>query len=278
MRKYCVLVCLLLLSISVFTQDFVKIDTLVNEFYYDYNFQQDSTDTGSEKYQEMILQVGKHSSKFVSVNVLYTDSLLYTVRDLGAAGFSKIWPKISGLRVHRFCEYTLFKNYPNKGNIHFKGDLGAAVTVVVDEPIDFSWQLEQTSDSIILGYNCQKATCYFGGRNYEAWYTLEIPISDGPYKFSGLPGLIVRIADVEKEHIFQLYKLKNCKPNIAIINVIEDDYKKTTPQGFAKAMKVYLADMYRKYGGNPNIKYLKADGESKTLRNIRAKNNYIEIY
>ncbi|MCZ4693657.1 GLPGLI family protein [Ancylomarina euxinus] len=278
MKKYAVLVWLILLSSTVFTQKYIKIDSVLTEFYYDYNFQQDSTDSNSEKYQEMVLQVGMHSSKFTSVNILYTDSLLYTVRDLGAAGFSKIWTKISGLRVHRFCEYTLFKNYPNKGNIHFKGGLGPKVNVMVDESINFNWKLQTNSDTIIAKYPCQKATCNFGGRKYVAWYTMVIPISDGPYKFKGLPGLIVRIADTKKEHVFQLYKVKNSNAGTSIINVVEDQYQNSTPQGFAKAMKVYIADMYRKYGGNTDISYSNPDGESKTLRNIRAKNNYIERY
>ncbi|SFE68973.1 GLPGLI family protein [Thermoflexibacter ruber] len=62
-----------------------------------------------------------------------------------------------------------------------------------------SWKL--SSDTMtIKGYRCNKATLAFRGRNYTAWYTTEIPFSDGPYKFSGLPGLIVSIAD-DKDHI-----------------------------------------------------------------------------
>lgn len=33
----------------------------------------------------------------------------------------------------------------------------------------------------------QKATCDFAGRKWIAWFTTEIPIQDGPYKFYGLP-------------------------------------------------------------------------------------------
>jgi GLPGLI family protein len=31
-----------------------------------------------------------------------------------------------------------------------------------------------------------KATTEFAGRTYVAWYTTEISIADGPYKFYGL--------------------------------------------------------------------------------------------
>ena len=44
-------------------------------------------------------------------------------------------------------------------------------------------------------YNTQKATTEFGGRKWNAWFTTDLPFQDGPYKFNGLPGLIVKIED-----------------------------------------------------------------------------------
>jgi GLPGLI family protein len=44
-------------------------------------------------------------------------------------------------------------------------------------------------------YKVQKATTSFGGRDWTAWFTTDIPIQDGPYVFYGLPGLIVKIED-----------------------------------------------------------------------------------
>jgi GLPGLI family protein len=42
---------------------------------------------------------------------------------------------------------------------------------------------------------CKKAELNFRGRFYTAFYTEEIPISLGPWKFHGLPGLIVQVED-----------------------------------------------------------------------------------
>lgn len=47
----------------------------------------------------------------------------------------------------------------------------------------------------ILDYKCIKATTRFRGRDYTAWVTKELPINDGPWKFYGLPGLILQIED-----------------------------------------------------------------------------------
>ena len=59
---------------------------------------------------------------------------------------------------------------------------------------DLKWKLYK-GKKIILNYSCQEAKINFYGRNYTAWYTPELPVNDGPYKFSGLPGLIMEIYD-----------------------------------------------------------------------------------
>ncbi|MBS1927928.1 MAG: GLPGLI family protein [Chitinophagaceae bacterium] len=60
---------------------------------------------------------------------------------------------------------------------------------------------------------CQKAVTTFRGRDYTAFYALNIPIQDGPLKFCGLPGLIVKISD--SKEIFN-YEMSNFEkiPNV----------------------------------------------------------------
>lgn len=67
--------------------------------------------------------------------------------------------------------------------------------------------------------NCKKAQTTFRGRTYIAWYTLEIPVSIGPWKFNGLPGLILSIEDSEKVYKWEIKKInypyKEKKLNLA---------------------------------------------------------------
>ena|SRR5690554_306714 len=59
----------------------------------------------------------------------------------------------------------------------------------------------------ISDYNCIKATTIFRGRKYTAWFTPEIPVNVGPWKFSGLPGLILQIYDEEMNFSWTVTKI-----------------------------------------------------------------------
>ncbi|PKV52826.1 GLPGLI family protein [Aquimarina sp. MAR_2010_214] len=80
---------------------------------------------------------------------------------------------------------------------------------IIEEPIPkIDWKLTSEKKEI-LNYPCQKAIGEFRGRTYHAWFTDKIPVSTGPYKFNGLPGLILEIQDTEKEISFTAFSVKN---------------------------------------------------------------------
>jgi len=81
----------------------------------------------------------------------------------------------------------------------------------LEQPLTQDWQLNAIQDTI-AGMRCYQATTCYGGRNYVAWYNPDIPISDGPYVFAGLPGLIVKISDDQNWYSFTL-KQVNLKPH-----------------------------------------------------------------
>lgn len=67
--------------------------------------------------------------------------------------------------------------------------------IVKDILPEWNWKLVEGTKTI-GDYKCSKATIEFRGRNYEAYYTSEIPLAYGPYKFRGLPGVILQISSV----------------------------------------------------------------------------------
>lgn len=60
-------------------------------------------------------------------------------------------------------------------------------------------------------YTCVKATAKFRGRTYEAWFASDIPIFNGPWKFGGLPGLILSLTDSKNEYHFECIGIENLK-------------------------------------------------------------------
>lgn len=55
----------------------------------------------------------------------------------------------------------------------------------------------------VASFECQKAECDFRGRRWEAWFTTEIPVSEGPWKLKGLPGLILMARDTTGQYSFE---------------------------------------------------------------------------
>lgn len=63
------------------------------------------------------------------------------------------------------------------------------------------WSISQDTTTI-HGYLCRRASGSFAGRDYELWFTEEIPIPLGPWKLIGLPGLVLRAKDSEGHYQF----------------------------------------------------------------------------
>lgn len=93
------------------------------------------------------------------------------------------------------------------------------------------WQITNETDTI-LNYLCKKATVTYAGREYIAWFTLDIPLSDGPWKFHGLPGLIVKVEDSEGLFRFIAIGLEQYKDNEIYIVADKVDYDKSTLKNF----------------------------------------------
>lgn len=85
----------------------------------------------------------------------------------------------------------IFKNYTTK-EIYSTEKVITKSFTVKDSMNLFNWEL-QIDTKQILGYDCQKATMNYRGRDYTAYFTPDIEIYAGPWKFSGLPGVILEI-------------------------------------------------------------------------------------
>ncbi|MBA5791900.1 GLPGLI family protein [Flavobacterium sp. xlx-214] len=85
--------------------------------------------------------------------------------------------------------------------------------IVKDDQLKYTWKITSETKKI-KDYTCYKATTTFRGNNFEAWFTPDIPINAGPWKWYGLPGLIVEVHDVEKKEIYLLEKVEKLTEEI----------------------------------------------------------------
>lgn len=147
----------------------------------------------------------------------------------------------------------------------------------VIENVSFNWNLKANSDTIILGYKCQKAYTKYAGRDYVAWYTTDIPISDGPHKFQGLPGLIVKIHDLKKHHHFELIKVETAR-NVQPILFKKNRFIDMTASEYANALNFHMTQLFNKIQQEEEVIIKDDETKARALNNIKTRNNFIEKY
>lgn len=266
---------LILCAFKVSAQEFVAIDTVKWLCYYKYEFIEDSTNVKSQKFVNMLLQIGTHLSKYATQKAFFNDSLFLNNK------FEEHYIKNGTITVYSkpgdsslLAGYNIFKNYPTEGSIFFSAYSDSKFFKVI-QPMQMTWKLEATKDSTISGFPCKLATTTFAGRKYMAWYSLQIPISDGPYKFSGLPGLIVKISDTQNQHRFTLTSLKKID-YIRPVVFSKQSHIDVTPQEYAKILRNHLISLLGKV--QTNVTFNSDEGKTRSLQRVRQVNNFIERY
>lgn len=104
----------------------------------------------------------------------------------------------------------VFVGYPkSKNTVIYSLDVLNAYKYEEDTP-KLEWTI--TSEKLdTLDYHCTLATCTYAGRQYRAWFTEDIPMSFGPWKLCGLPGLIIKAETVDGDYRFVLAGIEKVK-------------------------------------------------------------------
>ena len=205
-------------------------------FIYEYKFIPDSTNLEDLKTEMMFLDTTKDGSKYYSYTVFNSDSLMKVDLEKQLAATGSINVK-SDMRKGD-VRYSVTKTYPDyKINLHRR--LGMDTYNISDDR-KINWKILSEKEQI-GEWNVQKAEADFAGRHWIAWFSTEIPIQDGPYKFRGLPGLIVKIEDKTGSHKMELKGIKNITGNVDI-NVFEVKEIAVNSKQFQKVLKEYEND------------------------------------
>lgn len=273
MKRICILVFVLIISFSAYGQFFPEypltvIDSVNLIVTYTLHWQQDSTNAKGIRSEDMLLFLGTELSKFESKNLFIFDTTIRHVKTHERFQEMILDPAkplpMTGLM------YKIYKNWPAEKITVTDHTLDGSFKY--QEPIDLvQWQLTSERDTI-SGYRAQKAITEFGGRSWVVWITPEIPYSDGPYKFSGLPGLIIKAHDTRNHYVFELKTIEAPPFNLAI-DFEEKEYIETTKAKFFKSKDAMNADIIsraKEAGGNSSSQQVAA-------RNAKRLNNPIEL-
>lgn len=194
-------------TLSILPNSVPETETLANEtmeFVYDYRCCVDTTGLLEDNISgdKMLLQIGPDGlSKFSSYKNLTVDSII-----MRSNHEQIVDAAIEGkLSTGEFM--TIYKNFPAGKLTHTEKICQDWFRYQEDMP-QLEWELTD-SVTTISGYECHSARCNFRGREWWVFYTEDIPLSDGPWKLYGLPGLIMKATDEKWHYTFECIGIKS---------------------------------------------------------------------
>jgi len=238
------------MSLGIFPKGFDSLDTTAFRVFYEFSYpptmktakrlaiQSVEDSLKQEKSTDyMVLEVGRTGiSKFYSDYKRQVDSMIMDVFN-NPQKAPLLQEKMQSSGIGKADDREVFKNYPD-GKMTVTDQVATSAFTYEDGLNAMQWQI--ASDTMTcLKYLCQKATCDFRGRHYEAWFAPDLPVNDGPWKFSGLPGLILLVKDSENKYILKAVGLENVQ---VPLQFAKRDYMKTTRQEIEKMKKRFADD------------------------------------
>lgn len=241
----------------------------------------DST-TNTTREELTQLAISDSSSEFRSSARYKSDSLLmkYEHSGLNTPAFNEGMTAIDNLPKYNLKGIILKDLKSSKCFYYGMIDKGLYYYQENNYPVNWQILAETTT---INGYKCQKAATRFGGRKYIAWFTRQIPISNGPYVFGGLPGLIVSINDATNSYKFELIRMYQPKNIFYIAHPGNAIYRKQSGKLVSKreyynSYYDYQENFIDRSLSSGMTKFDNEDGLRSSYRDkLKHRNNPIEI-
>lgn len=258
------LIILAFLSNFFFAQ---KKDSSFIECKYLATFLIDTANTNTLKKELVSLKIGKNSSMFKSDFKEKADSMRFAEMDRSVKN------PVNGIAIVRPEKWVSAKYIPE---VFYSKDellvydkiLNVTYNYKVEERTKWNF-LNETKK--IQGYTCKKAVGKYHNKTIIVWYTEEITISDGPYTFKNLPGLVLETYDSKGYFHFTLESLKRVvkpiRPLEGTVNTDYDKFSKKRAQIFNDPIGAFISV----FGRTPP----KEDHE-RMINNIRSINNYLD--
>jgi GLPGLI family protein len=233
------------------TQKMEPIDNLLFIVQYQIKFLPDTLHPEKTLDETMMLKVGVKSSLYYSYTRFITDSIF---RDELKKNDGKITRQGAREGNDGRITYKIYKNYPT-GKVTTLDQIATSRFRCEEENERPDWEV--LPDTVtILSFPCQKAITHFKGRDYEAWFTPEIPRSDGPWKLHGLPGLILRASDSRNQYVFECSGIEQNHSDESLLFGAE---------GYEPVSRKNLNKTYERFAKDP-IGYVTATSPNVTIK------------
>jgi len=203
---------ILFLIIALFTCKVIHAqESVLINVVYELKYVRDLADKTNPYTTNMVLSLGKSSSRYCTEKMYLENKTQPDTKekmDQPAGKESIPMPKIvvmggPMLTVNKygtFINEQILKNYVSR-KLTIWATMGPKDYKIETPWPNINWKV-QDEKKTIGKYNCQKATGSYSGRIYTAWFAPELPFQDGPWKLSGLPGLILEASDSHNEVVF----------------------------------------------------------------------------
>lgn len=238
MKKTFVLVCFALLPLLLFAKQEV-VDEAYLKCSYAYTYELDTLAHQQPPREDLLyLLIGKKVSKCYSYYTYQSDSLAMSAngdKDFDNLIQNAIQRGLKGTALrnaipHKRMTTVVYKNYP-EGKMTVMDFMLSQYYTYEDDLNAQEWNIED-STKMVLGHECQKATCYFRGRLWTAWFATDVPVSDGPWKLCGLPGLVMEAYDKGCQQHFLINGLQKVSDEPIEYGILDKNAKK--PQAISR--------------------------------------------
>lgn len=271
----------------------INAQNTANRFFYELTYKPNKDSVKLEK-EMMTLDIDQNKSVYQSYELIALDSLGNVMMTESMKNGNMPDTKTLERKKQTKFVHRIFKNYPIQ-EITYKDQILMDYYSYRENP-NLIWKISDEKQKIGI-YNTQKATTDFGGRKWTAWFTTEVPFQDRPYKFYGLPGLIVKIEDNEKNYSWELKgnrKIDHIKDTLYMEGFIKQSglssSKEITKEKFLEKYEQYkkdpLASMKQLFSqlpagvelpDNSSITEKMREAEKKMKEELAKNNNSIEI-
>ena len=194
-----------------------KIDSLRGDFTYLLQYRPNKVNKDYVIKELFSLQISDNKAFFSSVNKLKIDSAFSSQFKKNSNTINLDFRNLPKSQSNYLIVQTIDSS-------NFYESIGMTLLMYTN-PVINNWKLTNET-KVVNSINCKKAELHYKGRDWIAWYSDEIPFPFGPFKFSGLPGLIIKITDKTGDYDFELIKSvpsNNLRGKIVFIN--ESRYK-----------------------------------------------------